>query len=114
LPASAWAEYARRAEALAISERSPDRLRSGLIALAVMMADSEDPRDVMVALATPHYAGQLIGADVPGLFDESSKFATPAVASIMREFGGRNDVSPASFKFELAETMRGKEFRTLL
>lgn len=81
--------FARRMALFALRERSVDRVRDGLNAIALIELARIDYRDVPTAVALLRHAAQRIGADVGVLFDEASAIAEPEIARFLAEFSQR-------------------------
>jgi len=97
----------------ALRERDPQRLRGGL---ARVIAEGEDEwtrdwRDMLLALAPYHDCARRLGLDPRQVFDEAADSSPPALREIVREFGRREDVTPAAFGFYVEETAEGPRYR---
>jgi len=81
--------FARRMALFAVRERSVDRVRDGLNAIALIELARIDYRDVPMAVALLRHAAQRIGADVRALLDGASAIAEPEIAGFLAEFARR-------------------------
>jgi hypothetical protein len=102
--------YGHRAAMLAIRERSPARLRSGLAAVALACTADDDDRDVMVGVALHYHAAVHLGLLPAELFNQAANYAEPPVAELFRTFGARHDVTLAAFGWQQIATERGPAF----
>jgi hypothetical protein len=95
-----------RSTTVALRERSPARLRVGLIAIA-LGETNVDARDLMVTVAPHHHVARQLGLAPAEIFDEAASFAEPDTAAVLRSFGRRTDVTPEAFGFRLLDTPVG-------
>ena len=68
--------FAGRAAVLAYRRQSPDLIRQGLIALAIL-GEVDDPCDLTFSLATLHHSALKLGIDTPSLFAEVASLSPP-------------------------------------
>jgi hypothetical protein len=108
--ATVLGRYGRRAATLAVRERSPERLRSGLVAEAIATPAHNDGRDVMVGLALHHHVARQLGVPPVELFDAAAPLAEPEIADLFRGFGRRQDVTLAAFGWQELPTPHGLSF----
>ncbi|HEX2203894.1 MAG TPA: hypothetical protein VHG91_11375 [Longimicrobium sp.] len=83
--------FAERMASLAVRERSPDRLRLGLAAVALEDFRYDSREDLLVLAPLYHAAGK-IGADPRDLFDEAAALAPGAGADGLRSFLRHRDL----------------------
>lgn len=97
----------------ALREDSPDVLRSGLAQFLreTQTRSSDDLRDLMVALAPFHDCSRRLGLDAPAVFDQAAAAGPSSLASAVREFGRRADITPDAFGFAVEDTPAGAEYR---
>lgn len=100
----------------ALRERSPERLHEALRALLLEGAESwrRDWRDLMVEMAPYHDLARRLELDPAAVFDAAAADAPPDVAEVARRFGGRTDVSEASFKYRIVEDTTGPRYLSRL
>ena len=93
-------------------QQSADLLRLGLLATAIAaVAFEEDPRDVMVGLALHFDAARRLGLDPVVTFeDAASRIADPRMRALLRDFGHRDDITPAAFGWRVVETPDGPDY----
>jgi hypothetical protein len=94
---------------LAMREGSLDRLRAGLLAMALGAAThTVDDRDVMVGLALPHVAAVQLGAQPAEVFaSTAARFEEGWLPDLLRAFGARGDVTLAAFGWRPVVTDHG-------
>ena len=94
---------------LAMRERSLDRLRHGLLAVALGAAvHTSDERDLMIGLALPHVAAVQLGARPVEVFETTAaRFEDGWVPRLLRVFGARADVTLAAFGWRQVQTPDG-------
>jgi hypothetical protein len=107
------ARYGLRCPMLALRERSPGRLLTGLIAYALVHRRVPDWRDDLVALAPAHYTVTALGVRPSDLFEHAATFASPDLADVYRTFGQRTDVTLRAFGWRLVEAEGGPTFEVL-
>jgi hypothetical protein len=97
-----------RSATVALRERSPARLRAGLIAIA--LGDTNvDPRDLMITVAAHHHVARQLGLAPAEVFDEAASFANPDTADVLHTFGGRTDVTLKAFGLRQVDTPNGPQ-----
>jgi len=99
---------------VALRRRSALLLREALLAFAIAQAvhNASDDRDVMVALATYYFVAEQLGLVPAEVFsDVASSLPGGLVPDLLREFGGRNDITLEAFGWLLVETADGPDFR---
>ncbi len=104
--------FAGRAAVLAYRRQSPDLIRQGLIALAIL-GEVDDPRGLTFSLATLHHSALKLGIDTPSLFAEVASLSPPTtLKDWMRQFPLRppaeRDLS--SFRLREVTTKEGFDF----
>ena len=97
----------------ALRERSPELLRSGLLALLVDHEEVwlRDWRDLLVALAPYHDCARRLGLEPSAVFEEAAGAGPASLAGIVREFGERTDVTPTAFGFVVEDDAEGPRYR---
>jgi hypothetical protein len=103
--------YSYRAGWLCLEEKSSDRLKSGLLILAVALPGNTDARDLMITLAPIHVAAGELKLDRAQIFEEASAFALPAMQKVFQDFGKRTDVTLEGFGWKKVETEYGVRFK---
>lgn len=96
----------------ALRHNSPGALRDGLLA---MLRDGElrwlqDRRDLLVAMAPYHDCARRLELDPATFFASVATDAPMPLADIVRMFGERSDVTPATFGFRLVMTPDGATY----
>jgi hypothetical protein len=100
--------FGARSSVVALRERSPERLRVGLIAKA--LADTNlDPRDLMVGVAVHFVVAQQLGLTPTEVFDEAASYAGAGTADVLRAFGRRTDVTLSAFGWQRIDTPDGPD-----
>ncbi len=102
-----------RAPMLALRARDGSVLGEGLIVAAVLEQRVRDWRDDLVAFAPYYYAAQNVGLSPAELFDQAARFAVPELATTMRRFGQRRDVTLGAFGWRRIETPDGPTLEML-
>lgn len=104
--------YGHRLATIALRERSPERLRDALLAVAIsVLDDGQDERDVMVGLALHFHTAQQLGMDPATLFDEIAGRLTPGpLPELLRTFGAREDITLEAFGWREVTTAAGPDF----
>jgi hypothetical protein len=82
--------FSRRMALFAMRERSVERLRDGLSAIALIELARVDHRDVPAALALLCHAALRIGQDARDLLGDASAIAEPDIARLMSDFANRS------------------------
>jgi hypothetical protein len=79
---------------------------------AVATQETElDPRDVMVSLSYHHIVTAALGQRAATVFNEVADRLPPGpTPDLLREFGARDDVTPKSFGWHIADTPDGPVF----
>jgi hypothetical protein len=110
--AMALGRYGARIVTVALRRRSAALLREALLATAIAQAvHASDDRDVMVGLATDHFAAGQLGLVPAELFgDVASCLPDGWVPDLLREFGARTDITLEAFGWLLVETPDGPDF----
>lgn len=108
----ALARYGTRQATMALREGSVTRLRYALLAAAIAdIGRVSDPRDVMVELAVHYFVAQQAGADPSVLFGEVASLLPDGwMPNLLREFGGRQDITLKAFGWRLVQTPDGPDF----
>jgi hypothetical protein len=101
--------YCLRSPWLALEEHSEERLRSGLVLLALALPDEDDYRDVMISLAPHRVAADEIGVDASTVFTTAGEFAGPGAAGTIRAFG-EHKTSLGAFGWRRLTTPHGERF----
>ncbi|MFD0634301.1 hypothetical protein [Catenulispora yoronensis] len=105
--------YGWRQVTAALRQRSVSLLRDALLAIAIgeaVRADS-DERDVMVGLAVYHFVAVQLGQSPAEIFgDAASRLPDGWVPDLLREFGGRPDITLDAFGWLLIQTPDGPGF----
>lgn len=96
--------FARRSAVFSRRERSGQRLRDGLFAVALVDSQRVDYRDIPVALSLLSHAAAQLGGDTRATFDEAAALAEPRVAEFIRSSARPHDVRPATGYHEVATT----------
>ena len=103
--------YGSRATWLSLEERSPERLRSGLLAFVLSDPGGGNWRDLLVALAPYHHCAQVLGLDIPLLFEQAGRYAQTEQEQYYATFGRRRDVTLGVFGWVEIQTPHGIRFR---
>jgi hypothetical protein len=105
----ALARFGARSPTLALREQSADLLSAGLLSAAVAaVALEEDPRDLMVGFVLHFDAAQRLGLEPAVVFDAvAARVASPAISSLLSDFGRRDDITLGSFGWRLVEADDG-------
>jgi hypothetical protein len=101
--------YGLRMVVLGMRELSLDRLREGLLAIAVGAAvRTGDDRDLMLVLAVPHVASGQLGVRPAEVFDATAdRFEAGWLPELLRVFGARDDVTLEAFGWRQVATPDG-------
>lgn len=102
--------YGFRAATVALRQRSPALLRTGLIAIALEDVNI-DPRDLMVTVAAHHHVAHQLGLAPAEVFDEAASFANSDTASVLATFGRRTDVTLEAFGRRQIDAPEGPAIR---
>lgn len=96
----------------ALRLQSADVLRDGLHCLLVTGEEQwlKDWRDLLVAMAPYHDCATRIGLDPARFFDEVSREAPQTLASTVRTFGQRRDITPSAFGFTVTTLGKGQAY----
>src|SRR6266480_3615749 len=96
----------------ALRTADPELLRAGLVRVIEEREDewTRDWRDLLLALAPYHDCARRLGLDPAQVFAEAAEQSPPALQEIVREFGRREDVTPAAFGFYVEETADGPRY----
>lgn len=97
----------------ALRTGSLEHLRGDLLDVLVEGEEEwlEDDRDLMVAIAPFHDCACRLGVDPAVLFAAVAAQGPPSLREIVTRFGARTDVTPATFRFEVARTADGLDYR---
>lgn len=109
----ALGRYGARQPTLALREGSAARLRRALLATAISeLGRPGDPRDLMVGLAVHYFVAQQIGQSPADLFDEiAARLPGGPAATLLREFGARQDITLKAFGWQMIQTETGPDFK---
>lgn len=105
-------QYGARQPTIALRTGSADHLRDALMAtaLAAVLHD-DDPRDTMIGLAIHFHVAQMLGLAPSTLFnDAADRIPAGDVATLLRRFGARDDVTLEAFGWHTVETPDGPDF----
>jgi hypothetical protein len=104
--------YGHRLTTIALRERSRDKLRDALLAVAISALDhNEDERDFMVGLGLHFYVAEQLGMEPAALFDEiAGRLPDGPLSKLLRVFGARQDVTLEGFGWRLIATDDGLDF----
>lgn len=107
----ALGRYSARQVVVAWRTRSAGLLRDALTAAAVSEQQSMiDPRDTMVGLAPHLHVARELGLDPARLFaDVADRLPPGDLATLLRTFGARTDVSLPGFGWRLVDTPSGPD-----
>ena len=95
----------------ALRARSPEMLRQNLF--DVTRAGTDDPRDLMMAMAPYHHCASQLGEDPARVFADVAAQLHGETAVFVREFGERRDITGSSFGFVLDEDDGGPLYRPM-
>lgn len=102
-------QYGHQSAAVALRERWPERLRIGLIAIA-LEDTNVDARDLMIGVALHYHVAQQLGLTPTEVFDEAASYAAADTADVLRTFGRRTDVTLKVFGWHQIDTPDGPAF----
>ncbi|RIQ37783.1 hypothetical protein DY240_00400 [Jiangella rhizosphaerae] len=107
----ALGRYGARRVVVALRTGSADQLRAALTAAAVFEHLSMvDPRDTMVGLAPYVHVAGALGLDPARLFTEvADRLPAGDVATLLRTFGARDDVTLRAFGWRVVDTPDGPD-----
>ena len=106
MPRSIWGDTTE-----ALRARSPEMLRRYLF--DVTRAGTDDPRDLMMAMAPYHHCASRLGEDPARVFADVAAKLQGETAELVREFGERRDITASSFGFVLDEDADGPFYRAM-
>ncbi|WP_330461333.1 hypothetical protein OIB37_33380 [Streptomyces sp. NBC_00820] len=94
-----------------LRERSPALLEKALLGAGLGFEDEEGPRELMVDVCLHHVVATMLGMRPEALFTRvAGRLPGTEGARIIREFGPRDDVTPAAFAWTMADTPDGPDF----
>jgi hypothetical protein len=102
-----------RAPMLALRQRDKSVLHDGLLVGVLLEQRVRDWRDDLVAFAPYYYAARELGQSPADLFDDAAAFAMSELATIMKTFGRRQDVTLGAFGWRRIETSEGPTLEML-
>lgn len=107
----ALGRYGIRQVTIASRTRSPEILRSALLATGIAeVRDEGDPRDLMIGLALHHVVAQQLGQSPAAVFGQvAARLPDGSVAELFREFGARQDISLKAFGWQPVQTADGPD-----
>lgn len=85
--------FAQRSSVFALRSESPELLRDGLAAIAMIEAERTDFRDILMALALLHHSAGRLGMDAAPTFAAAAEIAEPATAELIEGFASRDSRS---------------------
>jgi hypothetical protein len=96
----------------ALRRKSPALLRAGILQMlgAGRSRWSADPGELLVALAPYYDCAHRLGVDSASLFGQVAEAGPPELLAAVRDFGRRDDVSPAAFGWAVVETPEGPRY----
>jgi hypothetical protein len=108
----ALGRYGARQPTVALRAGSAAQLREALLATAFcQLGRGSDPRDLMVGLAVHHFVARQLGLEPAEVFDDiAARLPGGPLPDLLREFGGRQDITLSAFGWQLVETAEGPDF----
>ncbi len=107
----ALGRYGIRQVTIALRARSPEILRSALLATGIAeIRHKGDLRDLMIGLALHHVVAQQLGQSPAAVFSEvAARLPDGPVAELFREFGARQDITLKAFGWQQVQTANGPD-----
>lgn len=102
--------FAERMAALAVREKSRERLLDGLLSLIIENYNA-DWRDNVTKLAPLYHSAVKIGIDPQSLFTEAASYGNNEVAEVIRDFSQREPEDRSIEAFGYKETYESDGFR---
>jgi hypothetical protein len=108
----ALGRYGARQPTVALRAGSAAQLREALLATALcQLGRASDPRDLMAGLAVHHFVARQLGLVASEVFDDiAARLPDGPLHDLLREFGGRQDITLSAFGWQLVETPEGPDF----
>ena len=103
--------YGHRAATLAVRQNSYDWLLSGLVGAVIANYIIPQKRNIDVGLAVYHHCAQKIDVSPAELFSEAARYAQPALAQKLRDFGRRADINLKQFGWQEQKTPEGVRYK---
>jgi hypothetical protein len=108
----ALGRYGARQPTVALRAGSAAQLRDALLATALcQLGRASDPRDLMAGLAVHHFVARqlcLVPSEVFG--DIAARLPGGPLPDLLRDFGGRHDITLSAFGWQLVQTAQGPDF----
>lgn len=98
--------YGHREATLAMRQESRERLRRGLVGLALAHHEL-DRGSLEAALAVPHHIARKLGVNTVDLFDEAASFVGDEIGDYLRGYGRRSDVGLRKYGWREIKTPEG-------
>ena len=102
--------FGHREATMGIREGSRERLRRGLVGLALAHHEL-DRGSLEAALAVPHHIARKMGLNTVDLFDEAAGFVGGAMGDYLRGYGRRNDVGLHKYGWREIKTPDGVKYK---
>lgn len=103
--------FGHRAATLAVRSGEPEKLRLGLVGYAMANVEIPHHRQVDAALAVYYHCARKLELEPQVVFDEAALFASDEMASRLRAFGRRDDVTLKQFGWREIRQPEGVVFR---
>ena len=102
--------FGHREATMGMREESRERLRRGLVGLAIAHHEL-DRGSLEAALAVPHHIARKMGLNTVDLFDEAAGFVGEAIGAYLRGYGRRSDVALRKYGWREIKTADGVKYK---
>ncbi|MCB9418673.1 MAG: hypothetical protein H6667_02635 [Ardenticatenaceae bacterium] len=102
--------FGHREVTLAAREESRERLRRGLVGLALAHHEL-DRGSLEAALAVPHHIARKLGVNTVDLFDETAVYFAGEMGNYLRGYGRRSDVGLRKYGWREIKTPDGVKYK---
>ena len=103
--------FGHRAATLAVRQDDHDWLHLGLIANAIANYQPGSGRDPDIAFAVFYHCAGRLGLDPQAIFNEAAEYASDELATRMRSFGRRDDVTLKQYGWRELKTSAGIRYK---
>lgn len=102
--------FGHREATLAAREKSRERLRRGLVGLAIAHHEL-DRGSLEAALAVPHHIARKLGLNTVDLFDEAAGFIGGEIGDYLQSYGRRSDIGLRKYGWREIKTPDGVKYK---